>query len=225
MSSHTSTLLRNIAEHLKVSDRGYFLAFEGGDGSGKTTQAKLLEKELAKLGTPILFTFEPGATKLGQQLRELVMHGPEDVDPRTEALLYAADRAYHVATVVRPALQRGTTVITDRYIDSSVAYQGIGRELGEEDVRNLSLWATEGLLPDLVLVFQVDPEVALGRIGRSLDRLERAGSGFHDAVADHYARVGAEDPQRYWAIPATGTVEQTFDELVRTLAIALGVCE
>src|SRR5690606_473899 len=118
---------------------------------------------------------EPGGTELGAQLRQAVLHG-EDLDPRTEALLYAADRAHHVATVVRPALARGAVVVTDRYLDSSVAYQAGGRELSESEVENLSLWATEGLLPDVTVLLDLDPVEAAGRLTGSPDRLERAGS-------------------------------------------------
>lgn len=225
MSPSDEEYLQLVAQHLLTRRRGLFIAFEGGDGSGKTTQTAVLTKKLAELGAPVLGTFEPGATPLGQKLRELVMHGPEDVDVRTEALLYAADRAYHAATMIRPALETGQTVFTDRYIDSSVAYQGIGRGLGESVVRDLSEWATDGLLPDFVFVFAVDPKIGLARIGRSFDRLERAGEDFHQAVSDYYHALAESDQRRYRVVEADGTEQETFTNLVRELACALGVAE
>ncbi|MDN6429119.1 MAG: dTMP kinase, partial [Propionibacterium sp.] len=128
---------------------GLFITFEGGDGAGKTTQLDRVREWFETHGHRVLVTREPGGTELGTDLRRLIQHGPEDVDARTEALLYAADRAYHVATVVRPALAAGTIVLGDRYIDSSLAYQGAARDLGVEEIRSLSLWATQGLQPDL----------------------------------------------------------------------------
>lgn len=210
-----------VASKLQDRSRGLFITLEGGDGSGKTTQLRRLAKALNDAGTPVLSTFEPGATKLGQQLRRLLMHGPEDVDARTEALLYAADRAYHAATVIRPALEAGTTVISDRYIDSSVAYQGIGRGLGVEEIRDLSLWATGGLIPDAVLVFAVDPKVGLARLGQHLDRLERAGDQFHRQVAQYYREAVQRDPNRYYLIDADQVRSKTFSDVVAALADAL----
>ncbi|MFT0762154.1 dTMP kinase [Actinomyces sp. F1_1611] len=215
-------LVSRAAQRLRELPRGMFIALEGGDGSGKTTQINLLRQRLEAHGANVLTTFEPGATPLGHQLRELVMHGPEDVDPRTEALLYAADRAYHVATMIRPALAAGTTVITDRYLDSSVAYQGIGRGLGEQAIRDLSLWATDGLLPDAVIVLNIDPEVGLSRRGEEKDRLERAGDRFHEQVARHYQEAARLEPGRYRLVDANGSVEETFTGVVTALLEVLG---
>ena len=140
---------------------GLFLSFEGGEGVGKSTQARLLGVWLHdRLGREVVLTREPGGTALGVELRNAVLHG-EDLDPRTEALLYATDRAHHVHSLVRPALARGAVVITDRYLDSSVAYQGNGRDLGTAEVERLSLWAVEGLLPQVTVLLDLDP-----RIGR-----------------------------------------------------------
>jgi dTMP kinase len=125
-----------------------FISFEGIDGVGKSTQIRLAEEYLRGLGRDVLTTFEPGGTELGQEIRNLLLHRKGDVSPRSEALLYAADRAHHVATKIRPALAEGKIVITDRYLDSSVAYQGAGRKLSAEEVRNISIWAVDGLLPD-----------------------------------------------------------------------------
>lgn len=187
---------------------GIFISFEGGDGSGKTTQIELLSSLLSEQGIPVLVTREPGGTKLGLQLRALVMHGPEDVDPRTEALLYAADRAYHVANVIRPALEGGTVVLEDRYIDSSVAYQGAARALGLDEVRDLSVWATNGLEPDLTILFDIDPHVGLERVGGNLDRLERSGDDFHQRVRESYLKLAHESPERITAIDACGSVAE-----------------
>lgn len=209
--------LAQVAQALRLRKRGLFIALEGGDGSGKTTQLSRLEEGLNKMEAPILSTFEPGGTKLGQELRRLLMHGPDDVDAHTEALLYAADRAYHANTVIRPALAAGTTVITDRYVDSSVAYQGIGRGLGVEAVRDLSLWATAGLLPDAVLLFVVEPHVGLGRLGEHRDRLESAGDEFHGQVASYYRQVAQANPDYYHLIDGGQTREKTFADTVRAL--------
>ena len=143
--------------------RGLFISLEGIDGVGKSTQSDLLEEYLRELGQPVVRTFEPGGTELGQEIRHLLLHRKGDVAPRSEALLYAADRAHHVATKVRPALERGEAVITDRYLDSSVAYQGVGRELNAEDVRAISMFAVENLLPDLTILLDLEAGAAMAR--------------------------------------------------------------
>ena len=153
-----------------MSSPGTFISFEGGDGVGKSTQLRLLALWLADGGHEVVATREPGGTPLGVALREAVMHG-DHVAPRAEALIYAADRAHHVATVVRPALERGAVVLTDRYLDSSVAYQGTGRDLGADEVERLSLWAVEGLLPDLTVLLDLDPAVGMSRLTGDPDRL------------------------------------------------------
>jgi dTMP kinase len=174
-----------------------FLTLEGGDAAGKTTQAVALERWITALGRTVLRTREPGGTDLGVEIRSLVLHGGH-VDPRAEALLYAADRAHHVATVVRPALERGDVVLQDRYLDSSVAYQGAGRVLDPEEVRGLSTWATEGLLPDLTILLDVDPATARGRRhGRAAeDRLEAEQDDFHERVRAAFLALAAAAPER-----------------------------
>ena len=144
--------------------RGIFITFEGGDGAGKTTQMKLLGEFLQANGHAVTVTREPGGTPLGGQIRELVLHSREHIAPRAEALLYAADRAHNVATVVRPALERGDFVLQDRYFDSSVAYQGSGRVLGAEEIKQISLWAADGLVPDLTVLLDLD-QAAAERVG------------------------------------------------------------
>ena len=163
--------------------RGVFITLEGGDGSGKTTQAELLREWLATEGRTVVRTREPGGTEVGVEVREIVLHHRGDITPRAEALLYAADRAHHVATVVRPALERGDVVIQDRYIDSSVAYQGVGRVLDPEAVRGLSEWATEGLRPDLTILLDLDADAARGRLDGARTRYDRLEAEASESVS------------------------------------------
>lgn len=187
---------------------GLFVAFEGGDGAGKTTQRDLLAAHLNEAGFDVTATREPGGTDLGRHLRDVLLHG-EDVAPRAEALMFAADRAHHVHTLIRPALERGGVVITDRYLDSSVAYQGAGRDLGGADIRNLSLWAAEGLLPDVTFLIDVPPGVsAERRAGTTPDRLESEPDEFHTRVRDNFLTLAADEPGRYAIIPGTYEVER-----------------
>ena len=190
---------------------GLFITLEGGDGSGKTTQAERLGDWLAGEGRTILRTREPGGTEVGVEVREIVLHHRGDIAPRAEALLYAADRAHHVATVVRPALERGDVVIQDRYIDSSVAYQGAGRVLDPEAVRRLSEWATEGLRPDLTILLDLDADAARGRLDEArtrYDRLEAEASEFHDRVRSAYLGLAANEPERFLVVDAALPVEE-----------------
>ena len=175
-----------------------FISFEGGDGAGKSTQMQLLHDHLVTERSVaedlILTTREPGGTALGESIRELLLHG-EDVDVRAEALLYAADRAHHVASLVRPALERGDVVIQDRYLDSSVAYQGAGRELSPEEIAGLSLWAVDGLLPHRTILLDVPTSALDERRGPDdKDRLESAGLEFHEAVRREFLDLAAADP-------------------------------
>lgn len=186
-----------------------FITLEGGDAVGKSTQAAALESWLVERGHAVVRTREPGGTDLGVAVRELVLHRRGPVAARAEALLYAADRAQHVATVVRPALQRGDVVVQDRYLDSSVAYQGAGRVLDADEVRRLSLWAVEGLLPDLTVLIDLDPRVGRRRrAGRTAyDRLEAEQDEFHDRVRAAFLALAADEPDRFLvvdgALPAT----------------------
>ena len=182
---------------------GFFLAFEGGDGAGKSTQARLARAWLQELGHRVVLTREPGATPLGRRLREVLLDPQGQVSPRAEALLYAADRAHHVHTVVRPALEAGAVVVTDRYVDSSVAYQGAGRALPVEDVVAASIWATGGLTPDLTVVLDVPPAVALRRSAGPADRIEGESAEFHDRVRREFLRLAAAEPGRYLVVDAT----------------------
>lgn len=185
---------------------GLFVAFEGGDGAGKSTQASLLCTALEEGGRTVVRTREPGGTPIGEELRSLVLeHGHGDIDARTEALMFAASRAAHVQQVIVPALGRGDVVVCDRYIDSSVAYQGVGRGLGAVSVLDLNLWATDGLRPDLTVLLDVDP--AEGRSRRTAgtvaeDRLESEPDGFHAAIRDAFLDLARQDPGRYLVLAA-----------------------
>ncbi|WP_434810046.1 dTMP kinase [Microbacterium sp. bgisy189] len=185
---------------------GLWITFEGGDGSGKTTQASLLEEWLRASGRTVVRTREPGGTEVGMLVRDIVLHHRGDIAPRAEALLYAADRAHHVATLVRPALARGEVVIQDRYLDSSVAYQGEGRVLDADEIRNLSLWATEGALPDVTVLLDLDPAAARARLDaddKPFDRLEAEKADFHGRVRTAFLALAAAEPDRFLVLDAT----------------------
>ncbi len=190
---------------------GLFITLEGGDGSGKSTQMGALAAWLEQQGRTVVQTREPGGTALGVEVREIVLHSRGEVTPRAEALLYAADRSHHVATVVRPALERGEVVIQDRYLDSSVAYQGAGRVLDPVEVRDLSLWATEGLLPHVTVLLDLDPAVGRERLDASrtrYDRLESAPDDFHERVRRAYLALADAEPERFLVLDATLPVDE-----------------
>jgi dTMP kinase len=202
---------------------GYFISFEGGDGAGKSTQSRLLGEWLEQVtGRHVVWTREPGGTELGLVLRQAVLHG-DHVDARTEALLYATDRAHHVASLVRPALERGEVVITDRYLDSSVAYQAGGRTLPVHEIEQLSLWATEGLLPHATVLLDIDPLVGTRRLDAAPDRLERAGDEFHRRTREAYLQRAAQDPARWVVVDASGTVDAIHREIRTAVAERLGL--
>jgi dTMP kinase len=173
---------------------GLFITFEGGDGSGKSTQSRMLVDWLQSEGN---------------ELRDIVLHRRGEISPRAEALIYAADRAHNIATKVRPALERGEMVVQDRYLDSSVAYQGAGRVLGGTEVRDLSLWATEGLLPDLTILLDLDESTGKARLGErtTYDRLEAEADHFHARVRAAYLTLAAEEPERFLVIDAREPVD------------------
>ncbi|CAG7571703.1 dTMP kinase [Barrientosiimonas humi] len=185
-----------------AASRGVFVVLEGGDGAGKSTQQRLLADWLAESGAEVVLTREPGGTPLGEQIRALLLHG-DHVAARAEALLFAADRAHHVETVVRPALERGAVVVQDRYLDSSVAYQGAGRDLAADDVRRLSLWATHDLRPDLTVLLDVPPQVGAERRGGVHDRLEREGADFHERVRRGFLDLAEAEAHRYLVVDAS----------------------
>ncbi|MEV0949776.1 dTMP kinase [Promicromonospora sp. NPDC050249] len=211
-----------------MNEPGYFISFEGGEGVGKSTQSRLLGDWLADLtGREVVLTFEPGGTALGKELRAAVMHG-QDMGARAEALIYAADRAHHVETVVRPALARGAVVITDRYLDSSVAYQSGGRDLPGHEVEHLSLWAAKGLRPDITILLDLEPAAAAARRAGAdgkgaLDRLERAGLEFHTRVRDTFLQRAAADPERWVILDAALPVDDIQAQIRVDLSARLGL--
>lgn len=208
-----------------TSDSGVWITLEGGDGTGKTTQANLLAEWLADAGRTVVRTREPGGSEVGQLIRDIVLHHRGDIAPRAEALLYAADRAHHVATVVRPALDRGDVVLQDRYLDSSVAYQGAGRVLDGGEVRNLSLWAAEGALPDLTVLLDLDPDAARVRLDsadKPFDRLEAEKTEFHARVRDSYLALAAAEPGRFLVVDASASPEEIATEIRERVAALLG---
>jgi dTMP kinase len=188
---------------------GLFLTIEGGDGSGKSTQSALLAEWLEAQGRTVLLTREPGGTDFGLEVRDLVLHWHGDISPRAEALLYAADRAHHIATKVRPALDRGEIVLQDRYLDSSVAYQGAGRVLEPVEIRNLSLWATEDLLPDLTILLDLDESLGRDRLKErtKYDRLEAEEQDFHARVRAGYLALAAAEPDRFLVLDASDDLD------------------
>jgi dTMP kinase len=195
-----------------------FVTFEGLDGSGKTTQARLLQKRLGVDGREVVATREPGGTELGEQVRDLVLHGGH-VTPWAEALLYAASRAQHVEEVIRPALDHGAWVLCDRYLDSSVAYQGVARGLGLERVLELNLAAVGGLLPDHTFLFLIDPALIGERLRREHDRLERENADFHARVDEGYRQLAERFPERIVALDGTRPAEELAEEVYGALRV------
>jgi dTMP kinase len=207
--------------HPSPSYAGLFVALEGGEGAGKSTQARLLVGWLESLGREVVLTREPGATPAGTAIRALLLDPAHDIAPRAEALLYAADRAQHVAHVIVPALERGAVVVTDRYVDSSLAYQGAGRSLDMAEVARLSRWATGGLRPDLTLLLDVDPVVGLGRISTAPDRIELESAAFHQRVRQGFLDLAATDPDRYLVVSASDAIAVVHEQVRARLEVLL----
>lgn len=207
----------------RYSDDGVFVCFEGGEGSGKSTQSRLLTERLRADGIPVVLTHEPGDTAVGQRLREILL-SPEtgDLADRTEVLLYAADKAEHVETVVLPALARGEVVITDRYVDSTLAYQGAGRGLGKLDqpwdaeVEQVARWATGDLRPHLTVLLDLEPQQGLGRF-EDRDRIEGEGLEFHQRVRQAFLELAAADPEHYLVLDARAEVEEIAGQVWQRL--------
>jgi dTMP kinase len=201
---------------------GLFVAFEGGEGVGKSTQIALAAEWLTQQGREVVVTREPGGTPLGQELRRLVLDPDGHVSARAEALIYAADRAHHVETVIRPALAAGRVVLTDRYVDSTLAYQGAGRGLA--DTAQVTAWATGGLLPDLTVLLDLDPQIGLRRATArgSLDRLEAASLEFHNAVRARFLELAGADPGRYAVFDASADEDEIGRQVAAALAARIG---
>lgn len=197
--------------------QGIFISFEGIDGVGKTTQVERLRAYAASLGREVVVTREPGGTALGAAIRRMLLHGVEDaaadISPRAEALLFAADRAQHVAEVIRPALERGAVVITDRYLDSSLAYQAGGRELTADDVRSLSMWATAGLLPERTYLLDMDPAASHGRLTHDEDRMESAGDGFQQRTRQAFLDLAAAESARFRVVDAARPIDEVWADI------------
>ena len=206
----------------KLERRGAFIVFEGVEGAGKGTQMKMAREFLEEQGYEVLVTREPGGTELGERLRQLVLDNElGHMDAHTEALLFAASRAQHVASVIRPALEEGKLVLCDRYIDSSIAYQAAGRGLPEQDVLALNVWGTQGLFPDLVILLHLEPGEGLARVGDELDRIELEGSAFLARVAEAFIRIAEEHPERFVMVdasdPADVVQKRVREELTKFL--------
>lgn len=200
--------------------RGLFIVFEGGDGAGKSTQVRRLGGWLREQGLPVVLTREPGDSPVGNKIRDLVLDpGNTELAPRTEALLYAADKAQHVHQVVLPALKAGAVVVCDRYVDSMLSYQGAGRVLSVDEVGRVAHWATQGLLPDLTVVLDASTGDGVG-VKQQRDRLEAEPDDFHDRVRQGFLDLAAADPGRYLVLPARDTreqIERAVREAVRPL--------
>jgi dTMP kinase len=206
-----------LSEIIRLNPEGIFIAFEGGEGSGKSTQARLLKEWFEAEGKSVILTREPGGSKLGMDLRKILLdNATGEISPRAEALLYAADRANHVYSVIRPALHRGDVVITDRYFDSSIAYQGAGRILSSNEVARISRWATESLYPTLTIILDQPADIGLARI-TSADRLESESLEFHNRVRQEYLQVATFDPERYLVLDARKPIEEIHTEITNRL--------
>lgn len=202
-----------------------FITFEGIDGVGKSTQVDLLIAHLEALGKTVCRTHEPGGTELGVEIRHLLLHRKGEVAPRAEALLYAADRAHHVATKIRPALDRGEVVVSDRYMDSSIAYQGSGRHLGFDQIRQLSMFAADGLLPDLTVLLDLEAAKAQARrnkTGEAPDRLEREKIEFFETVRQAFLDLAKAEPKRWLILNAEQSVEEMQSQIRARVESLLG---
>ena len=189
------------------AETGVFVCFEGGEGSGKSTQSRRLADWLREQRYVALLTFEPGDTEVGRKLREIVLSPATGrISDRTEALLYAADKSEHIDSVVQPALDRGEVVITDRYVDSMLAYQGVGRALDVDEVEEVARWATHDLRPHLTVLLDLEPEQGLGRF-EERDRIEGESLDFHQRVRDAYLRMAKADPDHYLVLDARADVD------------------
>lgn len=195
--------------------RGYFITFEGADGCGKTTQLELLAQYLKEKNKEVIITREPGAKGLGEKIREILLNYEGEVSDRCESFLFLADRAQHIDMIVNPAVKAGKIVLCDRHIDSSVAYQGYGRGLDVEQIDRLNMLATNGKRPDLTLVFDIDVETSMKRVGKEKDRMESAGVEFFNRVREGYLELAKQDPERICVLDATKSIDEIHKEVVK----------
>jgi dTMP kinase len=202
---------------------GLFITFEGGDGAGKSTQARLLATALELAGQKVVLTREPGGTEIAEEIRNIVLNPQHvDLDDRTEALLFAASRAEHVAKKIRPALDAGAIVISDRFVDSSIAYQGIGRGLGVEQVSDINAWATNNLWPDITFLLDVEPAAGLDRVEEP-NRLEAAGDELHLDVRAAFLELAKRSPERFVVLSAARPIEELAKEVLSLVNAKLGL--
>lgn len=193
--------------------KGLFITFEGADGCGKTTQMKLLADYLKTQGLEVVLTREPGGKGLGEKVREILLNYDGEVSDRCESFLFLADRAQNIDIIVNPAVEQGKIVLCDRHIDSTVAYQGYGRGLDLERIKMLNNLATNGRKPDLTIVFDIDVETSMKRVGSEKDRMESAGIEFHNKVRNGYLEIAKEEPDRIKVVDACKTIEEVFEEV------------
>lgn len=188
--------------------KGLFITFEGIDGCGKTTQIELLKEELEKKGYTVLLTREPGAKGLGEKFREILLNYDGEVSSNCESFLFLADRAQHIDTIIKPAINNGTIVLCDRHTDSTVAYQGYGRELDLEQIYQLNKIATNGIVPDITFILDIDIETSLQRIGKGRDRMENAGREFFERVRNGYIKISKQEPERVKLLNGKSPIEE-----------------
>lgn len=200
--------------------QGLFITFEGPDGCGKTTQMKLLAKYFEKKGKEVVLTREPGGKGLGEKVREILLNYDGEVSDRCESFLFLADRAQNIDIIVNPAVKEGKIVLCDRHIDSTVAYQGYGRGLNIDRINMLNNLATNGKKPDLTLVFDVDVETSMKRVGKEKDRMESAGIDFHNRVRKGYLELAKQEPKRIKVLDATKSIEEIHKDVINILAEA-----
>ncbi len=195
--------------------KGLFITLEGADGCGKTTQLNLLKEYLTSRGYEIVVTREPGGKGLGEKLREILLNYDGEVSDRCEAFLYLADRAQNIDTIIKPAINSGRIVLCDRHTDSSVAYQGYGREQNIDNINMLNELAVNGVHPDLTIVFDIDTETSMERVGAEKDRLESAGIEFHKRVRNGYLEIAKKNPQRIKVVDASQTIEDVQRDVIK----------
>ena len=196
-----------------MSKRGLFITFEGIDGCGKSTQLNLLSEYLKSEGLEVVITREPGAKGLGEKLREILLNYEGEVSSNCEAFLFLADRAQHIDTLVKPAIEAGKVVLCDRHTDSTIAYQGYGRGVDLEQIKMLNGIATSGLMPDLTFVFDIDVEISQMRVGKTKDRMESAGDDFHNRVRKGYIEIAKQEPERVKVITSDDSIENIFEKV------------
>ncbi len=197
--------------------KGLFITLEGADGCGKTTQLNLLKESLTSRGYEIVVTREPGGKGLGEKLREILLNYDGEVSDRCEAFLYLADRAQNIDTIIKPAINSGKIVLCDRHTDSSVAYQGYGREQNIDNINMLNELAVNGVHPDLTIVFDIDTETSMARVGAEKDRLESAGIEFHKRVRNGYLEIAKKNPQRIKVVDASQTIEDVQRDVIKII--------